>query len=371
MNGDWGKIARWTVLGALWLAVGAYAVAAARMVHRHRSELRITHVDIDIVDSTGHGRLVSSAMVRSWIARSGVKTVGEPAAEVDLRALEHAIGSNGFVDRVKASVTYAGRIEIRVSQRTPSVRLLFDGYDCYATDDGYVFPAPRQSSLYLPVVTGSYRPPFPSDFSGDTGALLEEKIAESNARIAEIDREKYPYYLREREVADSMKAVRRMFTSKRMFESRAAFDERVRRLREHKAALRRRYRYRMRVVEEKIDAVTARQQAELAAQKKLRKSYEDFHKLITFVNWIESDDFWRSETVQIVASSTPAGELEVELVPRSGRFVVLFGRIGTKEENREKLDRLSEFYRKGLGSIGWDEYRTINVKYKGQVVCAK
>ena len=32
---------------------------------------------------------------------------------------------------------------------------------------------------------------------------------------------------------------------------------------------------------------------------------------------------------------------------------------------------LLAFYQKGLTNIGWDEFRTISIKYKGQVVCTR
>ena len=63
-----------------------------------------------------------------------------------------------------------------------------------------------------------------------------------------------------------------------------------------------------------------------------------------------------------------AGELEVELVPRSGRHTILFGRI---EQVERKFDKLLRFYRNGLQNIGWDAYRTIDIRYKDQVVCKK
>lgn len=37
----------------------------------------------------------------------------------------------------------------------------------------------------------------------------------------------------------------------------------------------------------------------------------------------------------------------------------------------EKLERLLSFYENGLRNIGWESFRTISVKYKGQVVCTK
>ena len=91
-------------------------------------------------------------------------------------------------------------------------------------------------------------------------------------------------------------------------------------------------------------------------------------KLLTFVEFVEDDDFWRSEVVQIIARATVSGALEVELVPRSGRHRILFGRL---EDVERKFDKLLCFYRRGLREIGWDEYSTINVKYSDQVVCKK
>ena len=64
----------------------------------------------------------------------------------------------------------------------------------------------------------------------------------------------------------------------------------------------------------------------------------------------------------------PAELLEVELVPRSGRHTIVFGRI---EQVERKFDKLLRFYRSGLMNIGWGEYRTIDIRYNDQVVCKK
>ena len=151
-------------------------------------------------------------------------------------------------------------------------------------------------------------------------------------------------------------------------ESSSDFDARVEELREKKARLRREYRYTARVLQERIDKISARQAAEREKQKKLRKSYEDFLKLLNFVVLVEKDDFWRSEIVQIVVAKGPDGAPEIELVPRTGSHTVIFG---SPDDAEEKLAKLLTFYRRGLRNIGWEEYRTINVKYKEQVVCTK
>ena len=46
----------------------------------------------------------------------------------------------------------------------------------------------------------------------------------------------------------------------------------------------------------------------------------------------------------------------------------LFARLDDVER---KFDKLLRFYRSGLSSIGWSEYRTIDIRYNDQVVCKK
>ena len=361
---------RYTLLGLLWAAVAAYIVWASASARRVRAEKRVGNVEIEVVDSTSQGHLVSAAMVREWISHSGIKTLGTAVDAVDLAALERLIARNGFVDEVVAYVSYDGALHIAISQRKPLVRLLTDGMNAYATSDGYVFAAPQASSLYVPVVTGSYHPPFPASYVGSVRTHIDERLREIDGRIAELERAKYPFYRRELENDRNISALRRMRIKRQWWrlEGSAEFDARVEALREKKAKLRRSYRYESRVIREGIERIAGQQEAERQKQKKLEKSYEDFMKLLTFVESVENDDFWRSEVVQIAARTTPSGALEVELTPRSGRFTILFGRL---EEVERKFGKLQRFYRRGLSSVGWNEYRTIDIRYNDQVVCKK
>ena len=371
MKLDAGNILRRVTVAVMWVAAAAYMVFAAGAARKHRNAQTVTRIEVEVVDSTANGYLVTGPTVRGWIARSGIKTIGENIGAVDLAALEQMIAGNGFVDRVRAYTTSSGVLKIEVSQRRPTVRLRFDGYDSYADGRGQVFPTPRSSSLYLPVVTGSYRPPFATDYSGCLADIAAARERQMQAAIDTLEREKYPHYRRLREWRDSLKRYGRQYVSQRLLEDDDAFAVRVEAKRTENAAYRRRYEYRMRVEQQAVDRIAAKQQAERDAQKKLEKSYEDFGKLITFVERLERDDFWRAEIVQVVVSTTPAGEVELQLVPRSGDFTILFGPLGSRHDNDEKLARLMTFYKKGLGRTGWNEFRTVNVKYKGQVVCAK
>ena len=361
---------RYTLLALLWAVVAAYIVYAAASVGRARAGKKVGALVIDVVDSTSQGHLVSAAMVREWISHNGIKTIGTAVDAVDLSGIEQLIARNGFVDKAVAYVSHAGELHVRISQRKPLVRLLTDGMNAYATADGYVFAAPRASSLYVPVVTGTYRPPFPASYAGSVRAHIDGRLREIDGRIAELEREKYPFYRRELENDRNISALRRMRIKRQWWrlESSREFDKRVDALREKKVRLRRSYRYEARLIGEGIERIAGQQEAERRKQKKLEKSYEDFMKLLTFVKSVENDDFWRSEVVQIAARTTSSGALEVELTPRSGRFTILFGRL---EEVERKFDKLLRFYRSGLSSVGWGAYRTIDIRYNDQVVCKK
>ena len=161
------RILRYALFALLWAAVAAYVLYAGASARRARAARSVARLEIAIVDSTSQGQLVTSRQVRGWIARSGIRTVGAPVDGVDLTGIEQLIARNGFVAKVAAYVSYDGALHVVIRQRKPLLRLLTDGRNAYVTDRGYVFAAPRASSLYVPVVTGPYRPPFPADYAGD------------------------------------------------------------------------------------------------------------------------------------------------------------------------------------------------------------
>ena len=365
------NILRRVAMAALWVAVGAYVCFGASSSVGERRQRRVSRVEIVAADSAADGFLATESTVRRWIERSRIATVGQPVDSVDLAGIERAVAANGCIDRVRAYVGYDGVLTVEVRRRRPVVRLLVDGYDCYADRDGNVFPAPAGSSLYLPVVTGSYRPPFAGGFKGNIHAEAARLRARSEAFRDSLEKQKYPHKRIRSQWRDSLRKYARRYTSQRFFESEQAFARRVEALKSENARRRVRYEYLAGIEQQAVDRIADRQRQEDETQKKLQKNYEDFGKLITFVRRLEKDDFWSAETVQIVASTNSAGELETVLVPRSGDFVIEFGRIDSPKENDEKLDRLREFYRKVLDRTGANEYRTINIKYKGQVVCAK
>ncbi len=362
------KIGRYLFPALLWSAVALYVLYAASLARSARRTTVVGTVQVEVTDSTAHGSLVTEREVRSRLARSGLKVQGQPLDSVDLTAIERVVRAGGFVDRAAAYLTTDGVLRIELSQHEPVLRLLTEGMNSYVTRTGYLFPAPPRSARYVPVVTGSYHPPVPTKHTG----LMRERIDREKGRIDSLvealERSKYPHYAAERQNARKQREVRRRRVKRRWwsFEPEEEFERRVEELREEKALLLRRYRYEARCIDEAIERIGEEQARQRRRQKNLEKSYEDFMKLLTFVEIVGKDDFWRSELVELVAAVAPSGVLELSLVPRSGRFTIRFGRL---EHVEEKLDRLLRFYERGLPVIGWERWREIDVRFADRIVC--
>lgn len=119
-----------------------------------------------------------------------------------------------------------------------------------------------------------------------------------------------------------------------------------------------------------------------SAEKKSDKNYLFLCKLINFVEYIRGSEFWSAQIVQInvttpksqaqrgdfVEGGNSAKDPEIELIPRVGDHVILFGKL---ENTEEKLDKLLIFYNEALNKEGWNNWGYINLRYNNQVVCKK
>jgi len=85
-------------------------------------------------------------------------------------------------------------------------------------------------------------------------------------------------------------------------------------------------------------------------------------EVFAVLGFIEKNAFWKAQIEQIYVNENK----EFILVPKVGMHEVLFG---TAENVAGKFNKLEQFYRKGLTAQGWRNYKTVDVRYKGQVIC--
>jgi len=88
------------------------------------------------------------------------------------------------------------------------------------------------------------------------------------------------------------------------------------------------------------------------------------HQVFPVAYFISKDDFLKSFIDQIYITQ----KKEIELVPKIGSQAIIFG---SAVDAHEKLENLKTFYQKVMCNIDWNTYKSINLKYKNQVVCLK
>ena len=95
-------------------------------------------------------------------------------------------------------------------------------------------------------------------------------------------------------------------------------------------------------------------------EKKSNESYVFLYKLINFVEYIEDNEFWNAQVVQINVLPPPNARTqpEIELIPRVGDHVILLGWLDGYER---KLDKLLAFYRKAMPKEGKVVVQGINL----------
>jgi len=80
--------------------------------------------------------------------------------------------------------------------------------------------------------------------------------------------------------------------------------------------------------------------------------------------YISEHKFWNAQIQQIYVNASG----DIELTPRVGSHIIIFGDYTDCET---KFRNLMSLYKNGLPIVGWNKYHTINLKFKGQVVCTK
>ncbi len=90
---------------------------------------------------------------------------------------------------------------------------------------------------------------------------------------------------------------------------------------------------------------------------------KDKEDLLTLVRFIRDNSFWDAQIQQIYIRRNN----DYILVPRVGEHLIL---LGSSERLEEKMNNLMSLYHE-LDPKEWNNYKSINLKFKNQVICSK
>lgn len=85
--------------------------------------------------------------------------------------------------------------------------------------------------------------------------------------------------------------------------------------------------------------------------------------LYYLTQYVRANEFWNSMIEQVHVKKG-----EFILIPKIGKQKIEFGKF---EKIENKFRRLRKFYEEGMSRVGWSKYRTIDVRFDGQVIGRK
>lgn len=303
----WRRIVNIVVMILAWSAILAYIIYASSLTRQHRNSLQVQSVEIEIKESSATSRLADSDLIENQLRQAGFSLVGENIEDINALGITELLSKNGFVERVDVYASLSGKVHIDITQHKPIVRLRTEGYNAYMTRDGYIFRSPEGSAYHTAVVTGSFRPLTPPNYEGHIETYLQE-------RLSHLHKQSVGIQISNGKEWESSREYRRIATQER----------------------------------------------------RLRERYDDICKLTNIVDRISNHPFWGAEVVQFVADTTSNGAISLSMIPRSGDFTITFGEL---QRIDEKLEKLEKFYNDGLTHLGWDRFKTIDIRYDKQVIC--
>ncbi len=80
--------------------------------------------------------------------------------------------------------------------------------------------------------------------------------------------------------------------------------------------------------------------------------------------YMKENPYWKDKIAQIHFTA----EQNIELFPCEEDFTIS---LGSLQDYEKKMDRLQQFYKRGLKTIGWDKYSRINIEFSNQIICTK
>lgn len=97
-----------------------------------------------------------------------------------------------------------------------------------------------------------------------------------------------------------------------------------------------------------------------------RDSIESFvlSELFKIATYVDKDAFWKAQIEQIFVTA----ESELILIPKVGDHIIYFG---NSEDTEAKFKKLMVFYKEALSRVGWEQYSSIDLRFRNQIVCKK
>jgi len=171
------------------MSVSAIVISLA-FVSGRAGVMKISRLDIEI-ENEQENFFIDAEEVEQFFASRGERLVGSQYDQINIPALERTLNSHPAVHNAEVAATPNGSLRVRVTQRTPVIRVFTkDGESYYIDSGGELMPLDNNYSARVMVATGEIFEPFARrslvniDQIGKTDAYRELSVLDDLYKVA-------------------------------------------------------------------------------------------------------------------------------------------------------------------------------------------
>jgi len=148
-----------------WIGIAAWFVVILGFVSGKADQVLCNRIDV-VLSDTIHNRFVTVSDIRTLIRSEGLQLQGYPISEINTWELERLLEKNAYIKAVEVSSDVSGKMEIRLEQRIPLVRIMPDGKKGFYLDtEGELLPLSDKFVPHIFLVSGSIDKPNESEMA--------------------------------------------------------------------------------------------------------------------------------------------------------------------------------------------------------------
>jgi len=137
------------------MVLAAWFVVILGFVSGEADQVICMRIDV-VLSDTVDNRFVTDHDIRAMFRSEGLQLQGYPMNEINTRELERLVEKNAYIRGAEVSTDVSGRMEIRLEQRTPLLRIMPEGKAGFYLDtEGEVLPLSDQFVPHIFLVSGN------------------------------------------------------------------------------------------------------------------------------------------------------------------------------------------------------------------------
>lgn len=137
-----------------WVGITIWFVVMMAFVSDKSEEVVCNRIEVSLQDTVDN-RFVTPTEIRTLVESSGMEIRGYPLSQINTRDLEFLLEENPYIGNAEVSKDVSGRLDIKVEQREPLVRILPTGSRGYYLDkEGEILPLSEHFTPLIMLVSG-------------------------------------------------------------------------------------------------------------------------------------------------------------------------------------------------------------------------